>query len=121
MVGRFPGSTPAGVSTSAGRLGWRPVWIVVSRKRKQNRRITARRRKLEQQEAVAFRRAPQPRSIAWVCTDPACLEGIHHLGPGAEEPAPRQRTTPRSNEGPFSDPSDLDSEAAGGQHDTPPT
>jgi hypothetical protein len=66
------------------------------------------------------RRATPIGMIAWLCDDPRCVEGIHHLSTPAHEPAPEREEPAAANDGPFSDSSDLTSEGATGAHDTDP-
>lgn len=93
-------------------------------KQKKNRRRVVRKAKRAAAEArVTYRQAPMPLGvIAIACTDPACLEGIHHLDPSGAGDSARTRNAPAGKRGRSSDSSDYGSEGATSGHGTqPPT
>ena len=53
----------------------------MSKKIKANRRKVVRaKKKAASEQAARNPRPPIAYGIAWACTDPACVEGIHHFG-----------------------------------------
>lgn len=58
-------------------------------------------------------------ALAWVevCSDPLCVT-IHQSLVADDDSGPDRERPGASNSGPFSDPSDVSSEAAGGRHST---
>jgi hypothetical protein len=116
-VGLPARTVPARPSLSTGTS-------VVSRKSKNNRRkvVIAKKRERERLQPIGYRRPPQPLGvIAWVCSDPACVEGIHHSRTlGAGDSVPERGTPAAANDGRSSDSSDCYSEGATSGHGTEP-
>lgn len=88
---------------------------------KANRRKTvraAKRARAEEARQAFWGDSSTPFAIGWFCTDPRCVEGIHHLEPDSDEPATRTRKAPAGKRGPSSDSSECSSEGATSGHGT---